>query len=130
MPFEPRSGVPAGVLAVARSVLHQGDSSISAPLAELGLQPVSAVVASAVNAQTGVCCGLFLQAVASSGLKPLSTFAEVAARLASSHDATARRHGFVALARGFWMLHERVVLDRRVGASARPSSRPTSTSLP
>ena len=90
---------PAGVLAVARSVLHQGDSSISAPLAELGLQPVSAVVASSVNAQTGVCCGFFLQAVASSGLKPLATFAEVSARLAASHDATARRHGFVALLR-------------------------------
>ena len=86
---------PAGVLAVARSVLHQGDSSISAPLAELGLQPVSAVVASSVNAQTGVCCGLFLQAVASSGLKPLPTFAEVAARLASSHDP--RRGGTASL---------------------------------
>ena len=40
-----------------------------------------------------------MQAVASSGLKPLSTFAEVAARLASSHDPTSRRHGFVALLR-------------------------------
>ena len=36
------------------------------PLAE-PVQPASAVVASSVNAQTGVCCGLFLQAVASSG---------------------------------------------------------------
>merc|ERR1712091_396442 len=84
---------PAGVLAVARSVLHQGDSSISAPLAELGLQPVSQVVSSNVDAQTGVCCGLFLQAVASSGLKPLAAFAEVSARLAASHDPVSRRHG-------------------------------------
>ena len=53
-------GVPAGVLAVARSVLHQGDSSISAPLAELGLQPRFCCCGVATSApRPAICCGLF-----------------------------------------------------------------------
>ena len=90
---------PAGVLSVARAVLLLSASPLRAPLAELGLGPVVQAVASVVDAQTGVCCGLFLQAVASSKLRPLAAFAEASARLAAARHPTARRHGFVALMR-------------------------------